>query len=307
MVLRLFQQCHSISISQNSIKEAKTMDELKIIEQISLDFSRNNIKVVNVKQLDTKSRYINILCTNHGEKVYLDQGTMSAVVRCKKPDGLYVLNDCEVLEDGTILFELTQQMLAVPGKCQLDIMILDSSKMEELTTDTDSDGVDTSNVPALSTMYLYLNVIATAIEHSGIDSDFEYDKLTKYISTIAKMEAQATEAANICVNASTILEDCKTAIINASDAAEKCANASSILERCENAARIIENEEVVLKTNIANNLTTTSEGSVLDATQGMILNNYITALTQRIEFLESIIQYDAENDRIVINVPQSNA
>ena len=283
------------------------MDELKIIEQISLDFSRNNIKVVNVKQLDTKSRYINILCTNHGEKVYLDQGTMSAVVRCKKPDGLYVLNDCEVLEDGTILFELTQQMLAVPGKCQLDIMILDSSKMEELTTDTDSDGVDTSNVPALSTMYLYLNVIATAIEHSGIDSDFEYDKLTKYISTIAKMEAQATEAANICVNASTILEDCKTAIINASDAAEKCANASSILERCENAARIIENEEVVLKTNIANNLTTTSEGSVLDATQGMILNNYITALTQRIEFLESIIQYDAENDRIVINVPQSNA
>lgn len=279
------------------------MNELKIIEQISLDFSRNNIKVVNVKQLDTKSRYINILCTNHGEKVALDQATMSAVVRCKKPDGFYVLNDCEVLEDGTILFELTQQMLALPGKCQLDIMILDSSEIEDFTADTDLNDLDASNVSALSTMYLYLNVIATAIEHSEIASTFEYDSLTEYVSVIAKMKDDAEGAVNKCVNASTILEDCQIAAINASTAAEKCANASDILERCENAASKIENEEIVFKTDIANNLTTDTPGSVLDATQGMILNNYITALTQRIEFLESIIQYDAENDRVVINVP----
>lgn len=181
---------------------------LKTIETISLDFYNNNIKTINVKQLDTKSRYVKISCTEHGKFSALNPDTMSSFVRCRKPDGFSVLNKCSILPDGTILLELTQQMLAISGKCTLDVVIFRLSGNQEHTendlneiiynndyivTDdengnvkivmTDDDIFESiediyhSNIPILSTMTFYLNVLPSAIEHAEIESSYEYDAL----------------------------------------------------------------------------------------------------------------------------------
>lgn len=195
-----------------------SLEDLKTLETISLDFYNNNIKTMNVKQLDMKSRYVKISCTEHGKVITLNPETMSAFVRCKKPDGFSVLNDCTISQDGTLLLELTQQMLAVAGKCTVDIMLfytnlVDGSEdgnvelsekgvaLNGLTvTDDDAGNVNVSvdensdftvqqytadtiediyklNVPVLSTMTFYLNVLPTAIEHTEIESSYEYDAL----------------------------------------------------------------------------------------------------------------------------------
>ncbi len=92
-------------------------------ELISLDIYNTNIKTINAKQLDSKSRYVRVSCTEHGKKIELEANTMSAFIRYKRPDGKAVLDMCTISSDGTLVFELTQQMLQVPGKAVADIML----------------------------------------------------------------------------------------------------------------------------------------------------------------------------------------
>lgn len=197
-----------------------SLENLKTIESISLDFYNNNIKTINVKQLDTKSRYVKISCTEHGKFCALNPETMSVIVRCKKPDGFYVLNNCDILSDGTILLKLTQQMLAVAGKCTVDITILytdlkdiaENGNVElseehialayEVSDDNDGNVIFALtqqdeepesitiesiedlcklNIPVLSTMTFYINVLPTAVEHALIASSYEYDALLQGI------------------------------------------------------------------------------------------------------------------------------
>lgn len=169
-----------------------------------------------------KSRYVKISCTEHGKMIMLDPNTQSAFVRCKKPDGFSVLNECTISSDGTLLLELTQQMIAVPGKCTVDIMLFYTNLILECTdgdvelseegvtlnglsvTDDNAGNVsvfadETSdftiqkytaetiediyklNVPVLSTMTFYLNILPTAIEHTEIESSYEYNALAQGI------------------------------------------------------------------------------------------------------------------------------
>jgi len=95
-------------------------------ELISLDIYNTNVKTINAKQLDSKSRYVRVSCTEHGKKIELDANTMSAFIRYKRPDGKAVLDMCTISSDGTLIFELTQQMLLVSGKAVADIMLFGS-------------------------------------------------------------------------------------------------------------------------------------------------------------------------------------
>ena len=169
-------------------------EELKIISSVSLDFNNNNIKTINVKQLDTKSRFVNVTCTANGKKMALNQETMSAIVRYRKPDGFGSLNDCEIMEDGTILVELTQQMLAVKGKCQLDIMIFNAKKTaSEIETLETLENFGDTEISLLSTMSLYVNVIATALEHAKVTSSNEFEALVAGLSRLVAIESNENQ------------------------------------------------------------------------------------------------------------------
>lgn len=181
--------------------------------KISLDFYIRKIITVNAKQLDDKSRIINITCTENGKKFFVDSSTLSAFVRYKKSDGYAVLNQVDILQDGTVNLVLSQQMLAVEGRQIVDIMLINKSELEIYTSNISVQDDDNGNVTViekqtvnvtelnveeilnaisengisvLSTMSFYINTEGVSIDGSEIESSHEYDAL---IEGLGKMVA----------------------------------------------------------------------------------------------------------------------
>lgn len=188
------------------------MDNLQPYK-ISLDFYIRKIITVNAKQLDSDSRVINITCTENGKKFFVDSSTTSAFVRYKKSDGHSVLNQVDILEDGTVNLELSQQMLAVEGRQLVDIMLINKSELEvytsSITVEDDDNGnvtviekqntnvsdfsveeilnaISENGIAVLSTMSFYVNTEGVAIDGSEIESSYEYNAL---IEGLGKMVA----------------------------------------------------------------------------------------------------------------------
>jgi len=128
---------------------------LEIIRKIDVDFYANKLIYVNAKQHDV-SRFVLLTCYDQGKKVAIDNMSNSAYVRCKKPDDNGAFNECMITEDGEILVELTEQMLAVPGNVLADVLVYDTT------------GV------IVTTMNFCINVIKTALNNSDIESTSEY-------------------------------------------------------------------------------------------------------------------------------------
>lgn len=181
--------------------------------KISLDFYIRKIITVNAKQLDDKSRIINITCTENGKKFFVDSSTLSAFVRYKKSDGYAVLNQVDILQDGTVNLVLSQQMLAVEGRQIVDIMLINKSELEIYTSNISVQDDDNGNVTiiekqtanvadisveeileaitengikVLSTMSFYINTEGVTIDGSEIESSHEYNAL---IEGLGKMVA----------------------------------------------------------------------------------------------------------------------
>lgn len=188
------------------------MDNLQPYK-ISLDFYIRKIITVNAKQLDSDSRIINITCTENGKKFFVDSSTTSAFVRYKKSDGHSVLNQVDILSDGTVNLELSQQMLAVEGRHLVDIMLINKSELEVYTSSISVEDDDNGNVTViekqtanvsdlnveeilntisengiavLSTMSFYINTEGVAIDGAEIESSYEYNAL---IEGLGKMVA----------------------------------------------------------------------------------------------------------------------
>lgn len=168
-----------------------SIENIQIIETVSLDFYNNNIKTINVKQMDTDARGVKINCTEHGKKFKLDPLSHSAFVRYKKPDGYDVFNDCYIQNDGSVVFVLTQQMTAVEGKSKLDILIFCAS---DLTVDNigDISNFNDLGIATLSTMMLGLNIHENVTDLSNVESSYEYnaliDGLARHVAIEKHME-----------------------------------------------------------------------------------------------------------------------
>ncbi len=164
---------------------------------ISLDFYNNKIVVVNAKQADSKSRYISVACTEYGRLFKLDKNTMSIFIRCQKPDGFYVFNNAQITDDGKALIELTQQMLAVDGKCRVDLTILQFTCSHIENSDT-TEITSSNDVSILSTMTFFVNIIDYPIDSSTVVSSNEFDAMMKGVADMVITQKEAREAtANI--------------------------------------------------------------------------------------------------------------
>lgn len=160
--------------------------ELKSPYKISLDFYIRKIITVNAKQLDTNSRIINITCTENGKKIILDPSTTSAFVRYKKSDGYAVLNEVDILTDGTVNLELSQQMLAVEGRQVVDIMLINGSELTTETVESILNAETMDGISVLSTMSFYINTEGCTIDGVDIESSYEYNAM---INGLGKMVA----------------------------------------------------------------------------------------------------------------------
>lgn len=193
-------------------------------EKFYLDLNANNIININAKQLDNRSRFINIICTDHGKKVNLESTSMSAFVRWKKSDDKNVFKMCEILDDGSVLVELSQQMLLSSGMQVADIMITESV-ISTVETVEDLDALLKNNkVVIISTMKFNVNVVSAPFEADELVSD---DEITALTDSISKFQSEYTKVLNSIELCNENAEEAKKQANEAKSAAQSANSAAN--------------------------------------------------------------------------------
>ena len=160
---------------------------LQTITNINVDFYDKKYILINAKQYDKNSRFLLVTCYNHGESYPINASEHSAYIRYRKSDNYSVFNFCEIDYRGRILVELTEQMLAVDGICCADLVIV--NKGSAIVNEETGEIVAIDNAAILSTMSLYIDVSATAVENSDIESSYEFNGLN---TALEKAESEYT-------------------------------------------------------------------------------------------------------------------
>ena len=83
------------------------------------------------------------------------------------------------------MIELTQQMLVVPGKCDVDVMIM--RKVYSLG-EKSIDDIIQLDAPIVSTMNFTLNIEPIPIDYDDIESSYEFDALTEALAHLDKQD-----------------------------------------------------------------------------------------------------------------------
>lgn len=96
---------------------------MEIKERIQLDLAKPDMMLeIDAKQGDT-ARLVEVELTDHGVAVAIPEGA-SASFRCRKPDGHSCYNPASIASDHShVLVELTDQVLAVPGRVMADVVL----------------------------------------------------------------------------------------------------------------------------------------------------------------------------------------
>lgn len=151
--------------------------------KITLDLYTKNVVSVNAKQYDNQTRYIEISCVENGIVFTVDKSIMSAFIRFKKPDDNGVFNEVEITSDGKLKIELTEQMLSASGRAIADVFLL-RKVFTSNEKPTNIDDIYKINAPIISIMDFYINITSTALNHSQIESSYEFNALTNALAQI---------------------------------------------------------------------------------------------------------------------------
>ena len=92
------------------------MGELNYTIIAKASLSGNMIQTVKAKQGDQQSRFVKTTILKDAQEPYIIPDGITAWVAFKKPDGTQVFQEAIVTGASEVTFELTKQMLAVPGK-----------------------------------------------------------------------------------------------------------------------------------------------------------------------------------------------
>lgn len=155
----------------------------KTTAKITLDLYTKNVVSVNAKQYDNQTRYIEISCVENGIVFTVDKSIMSAFIRFKKPDDNGVFNEVEITSDGKLKIELTEQMLSASGRAIADVFLL-RKVFTSNEKPTNIDDIYKINAPIISIMDFYINITPTALNHSQIESSYEFNALTNALAQI---------------------------------------------------------------------------------------------------------------------------
>ena len=128
-------------------------------QSIVLDLYHNRYVATEVAQYDIDSRELIITITNKG-KFYKIENDIAVRVKYLKSDGKKVFNDCEVLSDGTVKVEITDQMTTASGRCDAELMLVKASTGQ-----------------VLHSMHFIVNVVKAVFSNEEIESTDEYRAL----------------------------------------------------------------------------------------------------------------------------------
>lgn len=127
----------------------------------NLDFSVIKEQYINVSQYDNESRIIRIALYNNGQRINIPEN-YHIRIKMKKPDGNYILNDCEIdTVHNQAIFEITQQETSAYGNCLAELILTD----------------DTEEI--IHTMNFILKVKKSVYQSEEIESTSEYQSFEK--------------------------------------------------------------------------------------------------------------------------------
>lgn len=188
------------------------------VQKITLDFCRNNIQSVSVKQYDKNTRYLIVSCTENGKFVKLDKSYMTCRVKVLTPDDRASLDTCTILDDGTVKVPLKENVLFSSGVANAELMITSSDESKRI-------GTMKFRVIIDSSVYGDERVISSD-EFSALTELFEKaSKDYTYIITEAKISEN---------NAKTYMENASTSAITASSKAVEASASAESASKSEN-------------------------------------------------------------------------
>ena len=176
---------------------------IQIYRDICVDFSNARYIILNAKQHDSKSRFMRITCTNLGQKVNLNSDDYSVFIRYQKPDGYGVFNKCVISDNGEIIFELTEQMLAAVGTSYADLVIIDDAKSNinnDLTIISKDGHIIENNSSIVSTMTFHINVLEKPLNDLDIESSNEFSALNDLLLKATKEYDYIVQTTKECVS-----------------------------------------------------------------------------------------------------------
>ena len=96
---------------------------MEYIKEITVDLSGEMyFNYITATQGDEKSRFAKVNILSNGIP-FIPPNNATATLRCKKPDGTFILNNATIGNDGTVTAEFTANMLASAGNCRCEITI----------------------------------------------------------------------------------------------------------------------------------------------------------------------------------------
>jgi hypothetical protein len=135
---------------------------MELIKNIVIDIDGGTLTKIIAKQSDDKSRVLQFSIVNSGIPINLSGHTVK--IYASKPDGYPVFNNATILDavNGVISIVLTNQILAVSGDVQCELVILNNN-----------------NTVILSTKIFVLSVLPCVRNDQAIESSSEFTALQK--------------------------------------------------------------------------------------------------------------------------------
>lgn len=172
--------------------------------------SNNNFLQLSAMQGDGHDvRFAEIELIENGQAYEIDTSTVDVSIMGTKPDTKEIWNICEVTEEGYILVEITQQMVAVAGRGEYTIMI--THKLENRQ---------------LKSFPFFLITVKAPFDPDYIESTDEFQRLVAAINSSRKDAAAAKEAAERAAASEANAKDSETNAKASEDAAQESEEAA---------------------------------------------------------------------------------
>lgn len=256
------------------------------VQKITLDFCRNNIQSVSVKQYDKSTRYLIVSCTENGKLVKLDKSSMTCRVKVLTPDDRASLDTCTILDDGTVKVPLKENVLFSSGVANAELMITSSDESKRI-------GTMKFRVIIDSSVYGDERVISSD-EFSALTELFE--KADKdYTSVITESKKYADAAKMSATNAKTSETNAKSSETNAASSASKAKTSETNAKASETNSTISENNAKTYMENASTSAITASSkadealasANSASASENTI-NIKVVEINQKVNDVESI-------------------
>lgn len=151
-----------------------------LTQHYSVDFSQSNNNILSVKGMEEdgySTRFVEVSLLSNGMLYSIPiDGSVRAIIRGTKPDRTGIFNECEILDQNTVRFEITPQMAAVPGRGIYEISV---SSLEE---------TEAGKYQTITSYPFYINIHESAFHPDGILSSDEFGLLTSKINIFDKLE-----------------------------------------------------------------------------------------------------------------------